>query len=86
MKKKPKVGWGILEPDPELLPETLVIIEQMKTLSGGQRDALLSRAVRRYLFVEESLDVNDGQEPDESQMVSCSCAISNFWFDILGNP
>lgn len=80
----PKVGWGILEPDPELTEETLKLLEQMDSLSRGQRDALLTRAVPRYLAVEEELEL--GQEPDGGAMVCTSTSLSNFWYDILGKP
>lgn len=84
IKKSPNVGWGILNPDPVIAPETLKVIESLGALPIEQRDALLTRAVGRYLSVE--LGTPQGQEPTEEQMVRCSSALSNFMFDIMGRP
>ena len=86
--KPPKVGWGILNPDPELSQETLNLIEKIRALPRGQKEALLTRAVHRYLFVQEKLGVGEGddQEPSASQMVRCTSTIGYFWGDILGLP
>ncbi len=82
--KKPEVGWGILSPDDELTPETLNVLELLEKLPRGQVDLLLTRAVSRYLYVD--LGLNDEQEPDSTQMVTCSSALGNFFNDILGRP
>jgi len=78
----PKVGWGILSPDSQIQPETQALIEQILSLTAGQRDALLARAVSRYLNVE--MEIEEGHEPDAGDMVLCSTALSNFLFDIGG--
>ncbi len=80
----PEVGWGSLRPDPELLPETIAFIEQMRSLPKGQVDALLTRAVPRYLFVHEDVEPEDG--PSRSQMSSCTSDLFNWWGDIVGLP
>ena len=80
----PQVGWGILEPHRELSPETVELVRQMRALPKGQRDALLSRAVPRYLAVELGLDRD--QEPSRTNMVDCSSMLSNIWGDIIGLP
>lgn len=81
---KPKVGWGIFDPDKEITTETETLLKQLNSLSNGQRDALLARAIPRYLQIELGLDENS--EPSNSQMVTCTQDISNTWFDILGKP
>jgi hypothetical protein len=84
IRKAPEVEWGILRPDPELTPETLHLIEQMKALPSGQRDALLTRAVPRYLHVHE--EVGPEAQPTKTQMVICSNDLSNWWGDLIGLP
>ncbi len=83
-KTAPKVGWGILEPDPRLSRKTLALVKRLEALSKGQKDALLSRAVDRYLATQRG-DRSE-QEPTRTDMVNCSSALSNFWFDLLGKP
>lgn len=80
--ESPKAGWGILRPDPELSPETLALIQQLRALPHGQQHALLTQAVPRYLDLE--LRLEEGKAPDASQMVRCSSALSNWWMDVLG--
>lgn len=79
-----KVGWGVLEPDPEISGETLALIEKVRALPRGQRDALLTRAVPRYLWVEEGLE--PGERPDRDQMVACTGRLIHLFEDILGQP
>lgn len=78
----PKVGWGIANPDEELSTETLALLAQLAKLSEGQRDAILVRGFDRYLKCE--MDLNT--DPTRSDMVICSGAISNLWYDFLGRP
>lgn len=79
----PMAGWGILEPDPELTPDTLKLVEQLRVLPKGQCHALLTRAIPRYLYVELKLKTDKGEQPDKTQMVTCSSALSNLWLDIF---
>lgn len=81
--KRPQVGWGILDPDPTILPETLELLARLSALPSGQRDALLTQAVPRYLAIE--LELDEEIEPDKSQMVLCSNGISQLWYDLLGH-
>jgi hypothetical protein len=81
---RPKVGWGILSPDNELSEGTLKLVDQLSNLPAGQLDALLIRAVPRYLYCE--LKIEENQEPDRSQMVTCSSSLANLLNDILGRP
>lgn len=78
----PAAGWGIAKPDEELMPETLALLDQLAQLPDGQRDAILVRGFARYLDVEMDLHA----VPTRSDMVICSGAISNLWFDMIGSP
>jgi hypothetical protein len=78
----PKVGWGIANPDEELSIETLALLAQLASLSEGQRDAILVRGFGRFLECEMELT----DDPTRSDMVNCSAAISNLWYDFLGRP
>lgn len=77
----PQAGWGIATPDEEITTETLALLAQLAKLSEGQRDAILVRGFSRYLECEMELTT----EPTRSDMVNCSAAISNLWYDFLGN-
>lgn len=82
--EKPKAGWGILEPDDEIKPETEALLERLGSLSNGQRDAVLARCIPRHLTVV--MDLGENPDPDASDMVSCTTTLSNIWFDMLGRP
>lgn len=83
LPEKPAAGWGIFDPDQELNPETLSLLEQLGKLSAGQRDAILAGCVPRHLSVV--MELGDNPVPDESQMVMCTATLSNIWFDLLGH-
>jgi len=82
----PRVGWGIFDPDAELKQETMTLIEALRDLPIGQRQALLTRAVPRYLAFIEDVDMNEGQQPSAEVMVHATGNLSAFWMDILGIP
>ena len=82
----PAVGWGILTPDKELTVETLTLVEALCALPQGQRDALITRAAPRYLTNILSVDVLDGSEPTESDMVNATATLSALLMDMLGTP
>lgn len=84
-QEAPKAGWGILNPDRELNPETLALIDALNALPEGQRDALLTRAVPRLLdLVMDEVDLEADREPKASNMVLASSYLSQMWMDILG--
>ena len=80
----PSVGWGILNPDPQLSTETIALVQHMRNLPKGQRDALITKAVDRYLAVE--MQFVEDQKPTRTEMVTCSSALLNVWGDIVGLP
>ena len=79
----PKAGWGILSPDEELTSETIALLAKVSALPRGQQDAILARGVQRFLQVE--MDLGDNPDPNKSQMVLCTHALSNAFFDFLGH-
>ncbi len=82
----PAIGWGVLTPDAVLKPETIALIEALAALPVGQRDALLTRAVPRYLTITSDSELPEDHQPDGTEMAFASGDLCQLWQDVLGTP
>jgi len=84
--ESPEAGWGTLTPDERLTPETVALVKALDELPTGQRHALLTRAVPRYLSLNTEVDVLGGNHPSASDMADATSSLSQLWMDIVGIP